>query len=265
MIDINKAKKFYKEYISKYNPEDPKIALKIAHIYRTAEEAKKIGENLELNEEDVALAELIGLLHDIGRFEQAKIYNTFMDKDSVNHGEYGVKVLFEDGLIRNFIEDNEYDEIIKKAILNHNRNKIDSNIKDERKILHCKIIRDADKLDIYYALLTEKLEAAYPLDRYPKEHINDKIKDNFIKNYKIDYSNINSCVDLLVGQIAYVFDINYLYSLQKIHNENYLERIIKRFDAKDEKTIRELNELKDIAEKYIQEKIKEGETCLKNY
>ena len=141
MIDINKAKEFYKKYISNYNPEEPRIALKIAHIYRTAEEAKSIAENLKLNEEDTLLAELIGLLHDIGRFEQVKKYNTLVDSISVNHGEYGVKVLFEDGLIRSFIEDNQYDEIIKKAILNHNKNNIDSNITDERELLHCKIMR----------------------------------------------------------------------------------------------------------------------------
>lgn len=265
MIDINKAKKFYKEYIKNYNPEEPRIALKIAHIYRTAEEAKQLAEKLNLDKEDVLLAELIGLLHDIGRFEQIKKYNTLIDSISVNHAEYGVKVLFEDNLIRNFIEDNQYDEIIKKTILNHNKNEIDSNVKDERERLHCRIIRDADKLDIYCALLIEDIEATYPSDRYPKEPITDEIKDNFIKNHKINYSDINACIDLLVGQIAYVFDINYIYSLQKIDNENYLEKLIKRFDPQDENTIKDLNELKDIAERYIQEKIKEGKICLKNY
>lgn len=264
MIDIIKAKKFYKEYISNFNPEEPRIALKVAHIYRTAEKAKWIAEKLELNKEDVMLAELIGLLHDIGRFEQVRKYNTFLDKISINHGEYGVKVLFEDNLIRNFIEDRDYDEIIRKAVLNHNRDIIEAGCTD-RELLHCKIIRDADKLDIFKVILIDPLEAAYPLDRYPKEGISKEIKVGFLENHKIDYSNIKTCADLLVGQIAYVFDINYKYSLEKIVKENYLERLIKRFDAKDEETIKDLNVLKDIAQKYIQNKIEEGEICLKNY
>ena len=62
---------------------------------------------LNLSEEDILLAELIGLLHDIGRFEQIKNYHTFLDKESIDHAEYGNKILFEDDLIRNFItEDN---------------------------------------------------------------------------------------------------------------------------------------------------------------
>ena len=37
----------------------------------------------KLYEEDIILAEAIGLLHDIGRFEQIRTYHTFIDKDSV--------------------------------------------------------------------------------------------------------------------------------------------------------------------------------------
>lgn len=264
MIDIIRAKEFYKQYINRYDIRQPRIALKAAHIYRTAENAKLLAENLNISEEDVILAELIGLLHDIGRFEQVKQYNTFLDRISVNHAEYGVKVLFEDNLIRNFIEDNQYDEIIRKAVLNHNKDKIEDGC-DERELLHCKIIRDADKLDIYNVILIDALEAAYPLDRYPKDRISEEIIDGFVNNKQIDYSKIKSCADVLVAQIAYIFDINYLYSLKKIEAEDYLEKIIKKFDSKDERTIMNLKELKNVAKKYIQDKIKEGTICLKNY
>jgi len=223
-----------------------------------------LAKSLELSKEDVLLAELIGLLHDIGRFEQVKRYNTFQDKLSVNHGEYGVKVLFGDNLIRNFIEDNQYDEIIRKAILNHNKAEIE-NITDKRELLHCKIIRDADKLDIYKVIVNDSLEATYPLDKYHKEPISPPVKKEFIENHVINYSNVRTCADLLVGQIAFVFNINYLYSLKKIYNKDYLEKIIVKFDSKDEETIKDLNKLKDIAKQYIQERIKEGKICLKNY
>ena len=125
MIDVQKALNEYNKYIKNYNIKDDKIALKVAHMLRVKENAKKIARSLKLENEDVELAELIGLFHDIGRFEQVRIYNTFVDKNSVNHGELGAKILFEDGLIRNFITDNSFDEIIKKAIINHNRNQIE--------------------------------------------------------------------------------------------------------------------------------------------
>ena len=90
-IDIEKAKHAFNEYVMKYNPDDEKIKLKISHIERVSHIAKEIAMELNLDKEDVELAELIGLLHDIGRFEQIRIYHTLIDNKSVNHGEYGAK------------------------------------------------------------------------------------------------------------------------------------------------------------------------------
>ena len=109
MIDREKALKTFNTYVSKYNTEDEKIKLKIEHIQRVAKNANNIAENLNLSKEDIDLAWLIGLLHDIGRFEQVRLYHTFNDGKSVNHAEIGAKILFEDGLIREFIEDEQYD------------------------------------------------------------------------------------------------------------------------------------------------------------
>lgn len=79
-IDIEKAKDAFKEYVKNYDPEDKQVKLKIEHIERVSQLAKNMAEELKLSEEDIALAELIGLLHDIGRFEQIRIYHTFVDK-----------------------------------------------------------------------------------------------------------------------------------------------------------------------------------------
>lgn len=149
MIDIENVKKEFKNYVSQFNPNEGRIKLKIDHIQRVAEISKKIAINLKLNDEQIKLAEVIGIFHDIGRFKQVEMYNTFSDKDSINHGELGVKVLYEDNLIQKFKIDEKYNRIIKCAILNHNRAKIEDNLTDEE-LLFSKIIRDADKLDIYY-------------------------------------------------------------------------------------------------------------------
>ena len=146
-VDNNKAKLFLTKYLKNYNPEDAQIKLKISHIYRVAELSKRLATMLNLSEEDILLAELIGLLHDIGRFEQIKNYHTFLDKESIDHAEYGNKILFEDDLIRNFITEDKYDEIIKTAISNHNKPCISNDLTNYER-LHAMIIRDADKTDI---------------------------------------------------------------------------------------------------------------------
>ena len=255
MIDIEKAKKFYKEYISNYNPENPKIALKISHIFRTAEKAKKIAINLKLSEEDIKLAELIGMLHDIGRFEQLKIYNTYNDRESINHGEYGAKILFEDGLIKNFIDDRNYDRIIYLAVINHNRDNIEEGL-NENELLHCKIIRDADKWDIFYVLTIENDEALWNTSNpvFDKE-VTPEIFIGFIKTGRIDYSKRKVKEDSFITHLAHIFDIYFDYTLENVVKENYLEIIKNRYEYKNEKSKEQLDVAYDKAYKYIENRL----------
>ena len=121
MIDIQNAYNEFDKYVSNYNPEHPRIKLKIEHIKRVARNSKELAKTLKLSENDTLLAEMIGIFHDLGRFEQVRIADTFSDKDSkINHAEYSVKALFDNAFIRNFIKEDTYDELIKKVILNHN-------------------------------------------------------------------------------------------------------------------------------------------------
>lgn len=89
MIDLEKARQYFNQYVSHYDPNVPRICLKITHIKHVTSNSRQIAEMLGLLPEDQDLAELIGLLHDIGRFEQVRKYNTFSDKNSVNHAEKG--------------------------------------------------------------------------------------------------------------------------------------------------------------------------------
>ena len=134
MIDIEKAKKEFINHVNKIEIDNPRVQTKIGHTFRVAENCKKIAISLELTEEETKLAELIGLLHDIGRFEQYKIYdkntNSIILDNNIkfNHGEAGVGVLKKDNYIRNYIDDNKYDKIIFTAVYEHNRYEISKDL-----------------------------------------------------------------------------------------------------------------------------------------
>lgn len=255
MIDITKAKKSFAEYVKNYDIESERIRLKVKHIERVSQLAKKLSTELNLNEEDIKLAELIGLLHDIGRFEQVKKYNTFNDQKSVNHGELGVEILFNsnNGIIRNFIETTQYDEIIKKAILNHNKSKLDvpDNL-TSKELLHTKIIRDSDKMDILYILTFEEKEIAWEKADLSDDIISDEIYKEFMGNESIIYSNRESSADILVGHFAYIFDFNFLESIKFIKQQNYMEKIYERFEFHDPKTMERYKNVYNKVEKYME-------------
>lgn len=252
-IDIVKAKQIFKEYVKNYNPEDEKIKIKMAHIERVSQISKRLAENLKLNQEDIELAELIGLLHDIGRFEQVKRYHTFVDKDSINHGEYGVKILFENGLIREFIKDDQYDRIIKLAILNHNKADIEKGL-TKRENLHAKIIRDADKTDIFSVLITGDKEAIWEKADLSNDIISDQIYREFMEDKRIDYKKRETSADILVSHFAYVYDFSFKEALEVIKQNNYLDKLYNRFIFNDEETMKRYNEIYKTAKQYIEEK-----------
>ena len=255
MIDLEKVKNKYREYLNSYDIDNPKIALKISHVYRTAEKAKKIAKELRLSEEDIKLAEIIGLFHDIGRFEQLKQYNTYNDKESLNHGEYGAKILFEDKLIEKFIEDRQYDRIIYLAVINHNRDNIEDGLND-RELLHCKIIRDADKWDIFYVEATESNEAIWGVQNpiFDKEII-PEIMDGYMKTGRVNYSRVKLKEDVFIIELAHVFDVYFDYTLENIVKEKHIETIFNRYEIKNEKLKKQLDIAYKKAYKYINERL----------
>ena len=97
----------FKKYVSNYDMEIKGIKLKYDHSFRVMSLSEKYALKLNFSEEDVYLAKLIGLLHDIGRFEQMKVYNTFVDKKSIDHADYSVDRLFNHNEIKLFHENEE--------------------------------------------------------------------------------------------------------------------------------------------------------------
>ena len=144
-MDYNQARMEFEQYLNDYDRTDGKVKLKITHTYGVVARSGQIAERMGLSAEDRELAKMIALLHDIGRFEQLKRYDSFLP-ETMDHAAYGADILFKGGLIRRFLEENTWDSIIEEAIRKHS-DYILSGIEDQRTLLHARLIRDADKLD----------------------------------------------------------------------------------------------------------------------
>ena len=93
-INREKALAAFQEYTDRYDSSRDMIRLKIEHTYRVCGLCQQIARSLDLPEEEVDIAWLTGLLHDVGRFEQQRVYGTFTDADSIDHAKYGARILF---------------------------------------------------------------------------------------------------------------------------------------------------------------------------
>lgn len=256
---MQKASMAFNEYVKPYDISNGKIALKIRHTYRTVGVAKKIAQDLKLSEEQTLLAQLIALLHDIGRFEQVRIYNTFTDRKSIDHGDLGVKILFEDGFIRNFIEEKNYDDIIYKAIKNHNKFKIQEGLNKEE-LLQARIIRDADKTDIFAAFIEdieEKREVLYNYREVARQMITPQVMTDFREYRQSNRNRLDRDIDNYINIISFIFDYNFLTGLKIIKENNYINRIMKPICICEE-TQEQMEEIITIANTYIDARIKKG-------
>ena len=185
MISIEHAKKAFDTFIRQFDVNDPKISLKIRHTYYVMEACEYLAREMNLDKTDYDLAILIGLLHDIGRFEQLKKFNSY-DDNLICHARCGIEVLFEQGHIRDFIETYQYDNIIYHAIKNHSAYAIAPGL-NEQELLHARLIRDADKIDNYRVKRDDTIEAL--LDMSAEElgtySISDHIYETFASHKTI--------------------------------------------------------------------------------
>ena len=114
-INREHIKNTFQEYTDRYDSTDPKIKLKIDHTYRVADLCERIAKSLDLLQEDIDLAWLSGMLHDIGRFEQLRRYHTFSDAQSIDHARFAVELLYEDGLIADYVPEISMMKLVANA------------------------------------------------------------------------------------------------------------------------------------------------------
>ena len=256
MISLPKAKKAFEAFIRQFDTTDPKIALKIRHTYGVMDACDFLAKEMHLSETDHQLALLIGLLHDIGRFEQLTRFNSY-DDNLLSHAQCGLEVLFgvEAGNIRAFIETDAYDEIIYHAIKNHSEFKIDPNLSGQM-LLHAQIIRDADKLDNFRVKTEDSIPAMLDVteEELGQEAVTDAIFQCFCDHRLILKSDRKTHMDMWISYLAFIFDFNFSASFKFVLEHDYISKNIDRIPYTNPDTARKMAQIKEIASSYCQEK-----------
>ena len=251
------ANKYFSNFVNhNFDMNDEKILHKVKHTYQVVNNAKYICKKLNLDELNTDIAMVIALLHDIGRFIQAKEMKNFReDITSFDHAALGVKLLFDKNEIRNFVSSSEYDEIIKKAIANHSKYIFDESGLSDNEILHCKIIRDADKIDSFRA---KTVDGIYTMANIYAEDIEnstitDKVYSDFMNEKTILSKDRKTGIDIWISYIAFIFGLNFKCSYQLIKERNYINKLFNRFEYKLEN--KKMNNLRIKALNYLDQKL----------
>lgn len=217
----------FTNYVKKFDLNDKNIERKYFHSLRVMNLAESIAISEKLNENDIEISLVAGLLHDYARFTQWINYHTYSDLKSIDHGDLGVKLLFNKNEIINFYDNiKNYDEIYD-AIKYHNKYSVSDKLSNHNeKIVY--IVRDADKLDIFDIFTQGDLNLKECNDEISKE-----VQKNFYENKSINYKIINNDNDDIILKLAMLFDLKYKYSIKYIIENKILDKLYSSIKDKE--------------------------------
>ena len=260
MINIKKAQEEFINFLNSYDDKSKLgFELKQKHTYRVMKLSKVIAEKLNLSKEEVMISKLIALLHDIGRFDEITFFNQF-NSAKFDHASQGIKILFENNKIRNFIKSDKYDEIIKKSILYHSLKELPNNL-NEDELIQAKIIRDADKLDNLKFRINTKAEKCFPgnlKNKFDVENasINDKVYKSMMNQECVNVKDRESALDLFICVLGFIYDLNFKESLEIVKENDYVNKLIDKFKYNKEETKEKMENIRNCLNNYIEEKLR---------
>ena len=158
-------------------------------------------------------------------------------------GGLGVEVLKANHVLKDL--DQRDREVVLAAIQNHNKKELPEN-GDERRLTFIKLLRDADKLDIwrvvteYYCRDHDDTNNTLQLDLPDKPRMNPQNIDDLLNGRLVDLNNLQTLDDFKLLQIGWVYDLNFHRSYEIMQEKGYLEKIFDALpDTESIKTVRE--------------------------
>jgi len=147
----------------------------------------------------------------------------------VNHGLLGAEILRDEKVLES-LSGNEQD-LILKAVSYHNTFLL-PRIDDERTVYFLKLIRDADKLDIWRVFLEHydlpEVERASAVDLGLPDipEYSEKILSLVLEKRIPSLSTLNTLNDFKLMQLSWIYDLNFVPSFQLVQERGYIPRLV---------------------------------------
>lgn len=247
---------YTKSFYSSDEDDQRNIMLKVVHTENVCRNIVEIAKRQGLDENRVMLAETAALFHDIGRFPQYARYKTFRDADSVSHGRLGAETLIKEGILDGLPDDEK--DLIIYTVRFHGAFSM-PNTQDPERQVFLKLVRDADKVDIfrvflkYYESPKEERASATAFGVPDIPEYSKSMLSCILKGQIASYSNIKTENDFKLMQLSWIYDMNFNESLKMLEEKKYLKRIIAKLPQTDE-----INSAMEYLLQYVEERTANG-------
>ena len=229
-LDIFKAwfTRYSQTFYTNDAEDNKNIELKVRHTSFVCENAVLVAKEEHLSDNDLMLAETAALFHDLGRFLQYSRYKTFRDSISVNHGRFGAEILDKENILRHLPPLER--QLIMNTVRFHNSFEVPS-FEDQQNVLFLKLIRDADKLDIwrifteYYEGPEDEKASAVGLGLPDLPDYSKTILCCLYEKKLGTLSGLKTLNDLKLMQLSWVYDLNFRHSFKLLAERSYIRKI----------------------------------------
>jgi len=239
---VEQFRRWFEEYTSRFLRDDEyvniHIRLKQDHTKKTCEEILYLAEQLALEESQRYVAEVIALFHDIGRFPQFAMYRTYKDVLSVDHCHLGVEVLAQEGILGCLRREEK--QWVETAVEHHGRKSLPVDLRGQA-LLFTKLIRDADKLDIYRIVLAnyrafhhEPAKFSFEIELPDEPGYSPAVLDAVVNAGAVDYNDLRTMNDMKLCQLGWVYDMNFVAALERLQQRGYIEELLNLLPQNDD-------------------------------
>ncbi|MBE7075326.1 MAG: HD domain-containing protein [Clostridiales bacterium] len=208
------------DFISKYDTTNTNIVRKIIHSYSVAEKCFTIACKLNLNEDERNFSYLLGLFHDLGRFEQWKLYKTYSDKKSVDHGDLSYEIIYQMQPETLFLTEKQF-QVLLQAIKYHTKPYCGN---DEQIIFYNEMIKNADAFCNVITTANGAQQMTITKDGVTEQYLNAFLNLEPLYTY-----SPNTKLDRALFLTACTYYVKYPFLKQEILDNNYIDAIYSTF------------------------------------
>lgn len=203
--------------------------LKRDHTLRVYDAARWIVKSMEnVDDETKMIILLAAILHDVGRFHQWKMTKSYSDVANPKHPEIGAQML-EKGEIEKFLpETRKYDDIIILAVREHGSLELPANLTARERLI-CNVLRDADRMDIFYQCTTKRDFPILYSQKWGEANLSETVKKCFEAGESVKFTDVNSKFDMLALRLALCKQMSTKESEKYIIQKDYVNKMMDFF------------------------------------
>ena len=230
--NVTAIREWFSKYCRSFDSEDDDIrknmALKEEHTYRVCSNILELCRGESMDDGHMLIAETIALLHDVGRFEQYRQFKTFRDGISVNHAELGSRIIEDYEVLASLFPRER--AIIAHSVEHHNAFAIPNTLPEQTQ-LFLKLIRDADKLDIwrvfveYFGQPEEERASAAGLGLPDKPKCSPSVLEQISSGKMVRLSTVKTLNDFKIMQLSWVYDLNFGSSFRLVTERDCINEL----------------------------------------